>query len=314
MKTGIKILIGGGILAAGIAAFYFWKKKNATTGGGGTLSDMFGAGDPRVKGLSPQDKETYNSLPDDAAEADFLNTVQKAGGIKVMGTDGNGNPIVSASKEGTGSAEGSKITYISPRVSDGKVADSNMIEVRTSDALFSKGAMVQLNQPGYPNFKGTIVDTWDSGDGTGTVWLQTPYKDTGEKNSLGIPYDTRTGTIAVIGDVVAAPVSSGTTDTPSSFDGMPGDFDMEFSYAFGDEYHNAVGNVLANHKTSTKGKKWAGKHYIRLIPKSEAKQRIALKEKGKASGKKGMALKKYIMANVKKAPVRAQPKPLTTKK
>lgn len=341
-KTTIVIgsVIGLGLLVATV--LYFKKSSKATTKTGDKSK-----GDDVNKGSDHIDAKTKSAS--DKAAKDHSDSVAKAvaqsdpstqtpSGTVVAAT-ADGSPVVAPADGQTGAAEGSQILYIAPRNGNGKVTDTNTIEVRTGDALFADGALVQLTTPQY-NGQYTVSGSWDAGDGTGSVFLSVPYVDLGTKNSAGVPTDTSPGTIAVVGDPSAtappastpidpnapagqipatlpAPaddsqpglgVSAPNDSAPSSFDGMPNEnFDMEFSHAFGDFFKKTfkkIGTwekkVLA--KIAAKFKKAhkpgaAPAKFIRLIPKAEAIKRIALKDRGKASGLKGSQLKAYIMAN-----------------
>lgn len=100
-------------------------------------------------------------------------------------------------------AEGTPILYISPRISDGKVADMNRIEVRVKEGLFNPDDVVILNHPSYAYDYYVVSGVWDAKDGGGTAFIDIPYDDsTGERNDPPFennPIDHTEGTIEVVG-------------------------------------------------------------------------------------------------------------------
>lgn len=300
-STTTKVLVGAGVVGAIALAVYMFKKKAAAPADAkaGDKTGKTASGKPAESGKVPgvSSKGTAAATPD--------------GKPATIGTTADGTPIVAPGPEATAPGEGSKIIYISPGT-PAQDNDPSGIEVRTGDALFQKGALVQLSTANY-NGQFTIQDTWDSGDGTGSVYLNTPYVDKGIVNSAGNKEDDAPGTIAVIGDpsaglapspasvdntLVAAPAAPADASAGvgqfgtslDSFEGLPGEnANLEFSQAAGKK------PVKAGIKNNT---------HIRLIPASVAKVRIAAKKQGLKQGLKGAKLGDFVRKHAAKASIK----------
>lgn len=283
-----KILIGSAIgVGALIVAVLIFKNKSTADGAGGKGKGEKGGGamggdatagagpddkggDGKGKGKGKEKNKSKNSGSGSAGgdSADAAN-------VGNAGTTPDGTPITAPTTEAPAAAEGSPIVYIA----QGKGKDNNSIGVRVGVGVFAPGTLVQLTHPSY-NGQFTITDNWDSGDGTGLVYINTPFNSaTANTNSAGNLEDDQAGTIQVIGDPATAPAPDSTP--AASFSGIPEEgASLEFS--------NAT------------GKKAKKRRHIRLIPASEAKQRIANMAAGASKGLKGNALRNFIKANVKR--------------
>ena len=268
-STTTKVLVGVGVIGAIAAIFYMFSGSSKPAGPdkGAKPGDPAKPLDPKTAAADDKAKKDHAGKVAGAASTAGAGAQTPAG--TVVGADASGNPIVAPANGATGPAEGSAVIYIAPHGGDGHAA-TGAIEVRTGDALFTPGQLVQLTTPQY-NGQYTIQSVWDSGDGTGSSILSVPYVDTQNLNSAGLMEDDSPGTITVLGDPsatmpaaipgagpiapanqvaadqslvpdassalpvgIAAPSDAGFGTDMDSFEGMPGDnSNLEFSYAFG---------------------------------------------------------------------------------
>ena len=197
MQTGTKIEIGVGVAAVAAFGIYWFFIRNGEDAAAAIT------GTKPINEMTPAELKALGGgkLNITQAMLDLLTPAQKAA-LQSAGAVINiiKEEVVTPATASKG--EESPIAYISPRISDGKVTDTNTIEVRILKGVFANGDVVKLNHPSYNKDKEYVVmGNWDVGDGGGSAFLDTPYIDNkGEKNSLGLPYDTRKGTIAVIAE------------------------------------------------------------------------------------------------------------------
>ena len=200
-KKGMSPLEIGGIIVGAIAlvgGIYYALKPKAPTKGGKS-----GTKQPNPQGQTPSGALQIQSAAQTAANAASAAT---------------GNSI--------NPGESAAIVYIAPHYPDGSggTSPSQMIEIRTGAGVIPIGSTVQVDHPNYGVIT-PVVGNWDSGDGTGSVFLNVPYSNNGGTNSLGNWEDDSTGgTISVVGTATppAQPVGgTGSADGTMAADAKP---------------------------------------------------------------------------------------------
>ena len=297
MSTGAKIgLAVGSALALGTVLYLTLGKKAAPTKGAGgkpasgAKKDLAAATAANVAaGASPADAAAQAAADSGVPGAIAVPPGGTSGGeqsnivyvSKGMDIDSNGNIIFNGKVNGK-------------KAKAAITADSNA-GFRTSDqnTLYAVGDTVNIAHPNY-NGQYQVVGLWDSGDGTGQVFVSVPFVA-----SAGAQDMTTGGTISVVGTATAPPAVPADATTLSA--------DGDYEYSFGSWIKKQTNSVKKNvtqvgntiHKIEDKlgipHKGGATPHHpIHFFSKAQAALRRNAQKIGKAQGLKGAALKNFL--------------------